>query len=73
MTHRLGTTHYGIDEMQRQLMIRSLAIQALVNPGFKYASREAAVALYGAEMFDEFERLMSDLYKPVDAFTRPAG
>lgn len=58
-------THYGIDEGQRQLMIRALAIQALVNPGFKDASREAAVALYGPEMFDEFIGLLDDIVKPV--------
>lgn len=58
-------THYGIDEGQRQLMIRALAIQGLVNPGFKDASHEAAVALYGAEMFDEFIRLLDDIVKPV--------
>lgn len=58
-------THYGIDESQRQLMIRALAVQALVNPGFKAASREAAIALYGAEMFDELVRLLDDIVKPV--------
>ena len=58
-------THFGIDESQRQLMIRALAIQALVSPGFKSASREAAVALYGPEMFDEFIRLLEDIVKPV--------
>ena len=58
-------THFGIEESQRQLMIRALAVQALVNPGFKPAGREAAVALYGAPMFDEFIRLLDDIVKPV--------
>ena len=58
-------THYGIDESQRQLMIRALAIQALVNPGFKMASREAAVALYGGKMFDDLIRNLDDIVKPV--------
>ena len=61
----MSVTHFGLDEGQRQLTIRALAVQALRNPGFKMASREAAEALHGGKMFDEFVRLLDDVVDPV--------
>lgn len=58
-------THFGIEESQRQLMIRALAVQALIHRGLKDASREAAVALYGGKMFDDLIRNLEDIVKPV--------
>ena len=57
-------THYGIDESQRQLMIRALAVQALTDPGFAEASRQAAIQLHGEPMFEEFVILLEDTITP---------
>lgn len=62
-----------LDEGQRQLIVRALAIQGLRNPGFSNASRTAAVAIYGGDlltspgglMFDEFKRLLEDIVEVV--------
>ena len=64
-----------LDEGQRQLIVRALSIQALRNPGFSSASREAAVAVYGGseltspggKLFDEFKRLLGDVVEPAGA------
>lgn len=55
------TRYYKLDESQRQLTIRALAVQGLRNPGFAAASREAALELEGGAMFDSFTKLLSDL------------
>lgn len=50
------------DELQ--LMIRALAVQALRSPGFRPASRAIAARFCGekgAQLFDEFERLLRDV------------
>ncbi len=50
-------------EMDRQLMIRALAVQSLESPGFEAACRKIAVKLQGEGLFDEFMRLMADLFE----------
>ncbi len=45
-------------EEKRQLTIRALALQSLHYPGLRHASREIATDLRGAEMFDEFEKVL---------------
>ena len=52
-----------IDEAERQLIIRALAVQSLESPGFRDACRKIAVKLQGGEMFDEFMRLLADLFE----------
>jgi hypothetical protein len=62
-----------LDEGQRQLIVRALALQGLRNPGFSTASRTAAVAIYGGTelaspgglMFDEFKRLLEDVVEVI--------
>ena len=56
---------FQIDESQRQLTVRALAVQSLVSPGFVHADREIAEILQAGEMFDEFRRLLDDIVKPV--------
>lgn len=60
----MSVTHFGLDEGQRQLTLRALAVQGLRSPGFKMASREAAEALHGGAMFDEFCHLLQDVEPP---------
>lgn len=57
--------NFRIDEGQRQLTVRALAVQSLVNPGFVHADREIAEILFAGDMFDEFRRLLDDIVKPV--------
>ena len=54
------TRYYILDESQRQLTIRALAVQGLRDPGFQAASREAANKLEGATMFDDLTKLLED-------------
>lgn len=56
---------FKIDEGQRQLTVRALAVQSLVNPGFVHADREIAEILFAGAMFDEFLGLLEDIVKPV--------
>lgn len=56
--------YYTLDESQRQLTIRALAVQGLRNPGFAAASREAAGKLEGAAMFDQLTKLLEDVVAP---------
>lgn len=54
----------NIEESDRQLAIRALAVQALKFPGFKLACRNIATTLRGEDLFDEFMSLMVDLFDP---------
>ena len=55
-----AVTHYGLVESDRQLIVRALAVQALTDPGFAEASRQAAIQLHGEPMFEEFVILLED-------------
>ena len=57
-------THYGLTESDRQLIVRALAVQALTDPGFAFASRQAAIQLRGESMFGEFVILLEDTITP---------
>lgn len=57
---------FEIDEMDRQLTIRALAVQSLTSPGFEHACRKIAVTLEGEKMFDQFMSYMEDLYEVDD-------
>ena len=59
-----AVTHYGLAESDRQLIIRALAVQALTDPGFDEASRQAAIQLSGEPMFEEFVILLEDTITP---------
>ena len=61
----MSAFNFQIDESQRQLTVRALAVQSLVNPGFVHADREIAEVLHAGAMFDEFVRLLDDIVKPV--------
>jgi hypothetical protein len=47
-------TTITVDEEDRQMLLRSLALNAAGAPGFAAFSREIAKKLHGAEMFDAF-------------------
>lgn len=51
-------------EGDRQMMVRALAINSLVDPGFEYCSREIAKKLLAEEMLDEFRRVLNDRFNP---------
>lgn len=53
-----------IDEEQRQMLLRSLAVNSLFSPGFEWVSREIAKLYYGEKMFDDFRKSLSDLFPP---------
>lgn len=57
---------FELDEGQRQLTLRGLAVQSLRAPGFEMACREIARALDGEELFDTLRRLRSDVEPPAD-------
>jgi hypothetical protein len=51
-------------EEMRQMMVRALAVNSLVDPGLVYASREIAKALMAEEMFNAFRSIMRDRFSP---------
>lgn len=53
-----------LEEGDRQLTVRALAVQSLESPGFTQASRAIAMKLGGGGMFDEFRRLLADKFPP---------
>lgn len=53
-----------IEESDRQLTIRALAVQSLESPGFTQASRAIAMKLGGGGMFDDFRRSLQDKFPP---------
>lgn len=53
---------FDLDESDRQLTIRALAVQSLESPGFELACRKIAILLEGEPLFDEFMRLLKDLF-----------
>ena len=53
---------FDLDESDRQLTIRALAVQSLESPGFEPACRKIAVILEGEEMFDSLRGLLRDLF-----------
>lgn len=57
-------TKFVIEEGQRQLMIRALAVQSLTDPGFAEASRQAADQLGGEPMFGQFVIFLEDTITP---------
>lgn len=55
------------------MLIRSLAINSLVDPGFEYCSREIAKLFYGEKMFDDFRNSLGDRFgQPVVVSPSPA-
>jgi len=56
--------YWRLEEDQRQLMIRALAVQALSSPGFFDACERSAAQLDGNLIFDEFYRLLKDAIQP---------
>ena len=52
-----------VENADRQLMIRGLAVQSLTSPGFELACRNCAKKLKAEEMFDSFRESMGDLYE----------
>ena len=52
----------ALDESDRQLMLRALAVQSLESPGFEQACRKIAILLKGEPLFDEFMSLLKDLF-----------
>lgn len=59
-----AVTHYGLDESDRQLIVRALAVQALTDPGFAEASRQAAIQLRGETMFGQIVIFLEDTITP---------
>ena len=59
-------SNYELSKMQRDLIVRGLAVQALTSPGMRDACRVAADELDGAELFDQFIEYMSDIYEAVE-------
>lgn len=52
------------DEAMRQMMVRALAVNSLVDPGFEYCSREIAKLLMAEEMYHSFRNVMRDRFNP---------
>ena len=57
---------YELDEAQRQLLVRALAVQALESPGFADASRRIAVQFSASVMFDSFVEAMDQSVEETD-------
>ncbi len=53
-----------IDEADRQMLLLSLGLCALLRPGFHYACGEIAETLQGRAMFEDFRRLNADVVHP---------
>ena len=58
------TRQFTIEEADRQMIIRGLAVQSLRSPGFKMACRLIAANLQGTDMFDNFCEVMADVEPP---------
>lgn len=53
---------FDLDEDDRQLTLRALAVQSLESPGFELACRGIAILLEGEALFDSFRGLLKDLF-----------
>lgn len=53
---------FDLDEADRQLTIRALAVQSLESPGFELACRKIAILLEGEVMFDSLRGFLKDLF-----------
>lgn len=53
-----------LEEVDRQLVLRALAVQSLESPGFEHASRNIAKILQGEVSFDHLRRQLEDVVKP---------
>lgn len=56
----------ALDDADRQLVIRGLALQSLRDPGFEFACRQIAIKLAGVTMFDQLFRSLSDITPPAE-------
>ena len=54
----MSNKHWLLQEADRQLIIRALAVQAHTSPGFHDACQRIALELEGTFMFDEFYALL---------------
>jgi hypothetical protein len=54
----MSNKHWLLEEMDRQMIIRALAVQAHSAPGFRDACAKIAENLQGTFMFDEFYSLL---------------
>lgn len=55
---------FEIEEADRQMIIRGLAVQSLRSPGFEYACREISKVFRAEEMFNGFRHLLEDVEPP---------
>ena len=53
-------------EEDRQMVLLSLALNSLVNPGFESACRAIAKTFFGEQMFDDFRKYNADRFERVD-------
>src|SRR3989442_563155 len=60
----LTMSNYSLQEEERQLIVLSLALCALLRPGFESAVGNIAEKLDGRDMFNEFRRLNADVVSP---------
>lgn len=58
-----------IEEGERQLIVRALAVQAKQYPGFMAACRQSAVTFKAVKLFDDFLKLLPDRVPPIQART----
>ena len=54
----MSNKHWLLQESDRQLIIRALAVQSHTSPGFHDACKRIADELEGTFMFDEFYNLL---------------
>jgi len=62
-----------IEEGDRQMVLRALAIQGLCYPGFEYSNREIAKKLLGEGMYDSFRELLQDDFDSFELWTLDLG